>query len=182
MGAAISLRDDFSSADLHGFAKASRDADQTRRLLALAALYDGARRAEAARIGGVGRQVIRDWVVRFNAHGPQGLIDGKAMGRAAKLNDAQRRALADIVEQGPIPAINDVVRWRLIDLKQWIWEEFSISLHKSSVSRELRALGFVKMTARPRHQGQNELVLEDFKKTSIASLRRSPRVSLTARK
>ena len=182
MGAAISLRDDFSSADLHDFAKASKDADQTRRLLALAAIYDGARRTEAARIGGVGRQVIRDWVVRFNAHGPQGLIDGKAKGKPPKLNDAQRQALADIVEQGPVPAVHDVVRWRLIDLKQWIWEEFSISLHKSSVSRELRALGFVKMTARPRHQGQNELVLEDFKKTSIASWRRSPRALPTGRK
>ena len=182
MGAAISLREDFSSADLHDFSKASKDADQTRRLLALAAIHDGARRIEAARIGGVGRQVIRDWVVRFNAHGPQGLIDGKAKGKPPKLNDTQRQALADIVEQGPVPAVDDVVRWRLIDLKQWIWEEFSISLHKSSVSRELRALGFVKMTARPRHQGQNEFVLEDFKKTSVASWWRSPRALPPARK
>ena len=180
MGAAISLRGDFSSADLHDLAKASKDADQTRRLLALASIYDGARRSEAARIGGVGRQVIRDWVVRFNAQGPEGLIDGQSTGKPAKLNEAQRQALAAIVEQGPIPAIHDVVRWRLIDLQQWIWEEFSISLHKSSVSRELRALGFVKMTVRPRHQGQNELALQDFKKTSSASWRRSPRASPTA--
>ena len=122
MGAAILLRDDFSSTDLHHFAKASKDADQTRRLLALAAIYDGARRGEAAGIGGVGRQIIRDWVVRFNGHGPQGLIDGKAKSKPRKLNDAQRQALADIVESGPIPAIHDVVRWRLIDLKQWIWD------------------------------------------------------------
>lgn len=177
MGTAIALRDDFSAADMRRLAKASKDAGQTRRLLALAVIYDGSRRTEAARIGGVGLQVVRDWVLRFNTHGPDGLITRKASGSPPKLNDAQRQALSDIVEQGPIPAIHDVVRWRLIDLKQWIWDKFAISLHKSSVSRELRALGFVKMTARPRHQAQNEFALEAFKKTSQPHWRKSPKVS-----
>jgi transposase len=182
MSSGIPLRADFDGTRLRRLARSSKDAKQSRRLLALAAIYDGARRNEAARIGSVTLQVIRDWVLRFNAAGLDGLLDRKAPGFTPKLNAVQRQALSDIVEQGPIPAIHGVVRWRLIDLKQWIWDEFAISLHKSSVSRELRALGFVKMTARPRHQGQNELVLEDFKKTSIASWRRSPRVSPTARK
>ena len=109
-------------------AKASKDAGQSRRLLALAEIYDGGRRTEAARIGTVGLQVVRDWVLRFNAKGPDGLIDGKATGKPAKLNDRQRQALARLVESGPIPAIHGVVRWRRKDLAHWIFEEFRISV------------------------------------------------------
>jgi transposase len=166
MGAAIALREDFDGPGLRRLAKASKDAAQSRRLLTLAEIYDGGRRSDAARLGGVGLQVVRDWVLRFNAEGPNGLIDRKAPGNPSKLNQSQRQALAEIVEQGPIPAIHSVVRWRLKDLAQWIWDEFGISLAETTVSRELKAMGFVKLTARPRHHAQNELVLEDFKKTS----------------
>ncbi len=166
MCAAIALRDDFEGPGLRRLAKASKDAGQSRRLLALAEIYDGGRRTDAARIGDVGLQIIRDWVLRFNMEGPAGLIDRKAPGRSPKLNDAQRQALAEMVEQGPIPAIHGVVRWRLKDLAQWICEEFRISMDKTTVGRELKALGFVKITARPRHHAQNEFAIEDFKKTS----------------
>ena len=137
---------------------------QSRRLLALAEIYDGGARSDAARIGGVGLQVIRDWVLRFNAEGPGGLIDRKAPGNPPKLNDGQRRALARIVESGPIPAIHGVVRWRLKDLVAWIREEYRISLDETTVGRELKALGFRRISARPRHYAQNELAIEDFKK------------------
>ena len=80
MGSAIALREDFDSTDLRRFSRTTKDAGQSRRLLALAEIYDGGRRTDAARIGGVGLQVIRDWVLRFNADGPEGLIDGKAWG------------------------------------------------------------------------------------------------------
>lgn len=173
MGRAIALRDDFDGQQLRRLAKASKDASQIRRLLALAEIYDGGRRTDAARVGAVGLQVIRDWVLRFNAKGPEGLIDGKAPGKPSKLNDGQRRALARIVEDGPIPAIHGVVRWRRKDLALWIFEEFGISLEESSVGRELRALGFRKISARPRHKGQNEFAIEAFKKTSPPSWRRS---------
>ena len=83
----------------------------------------------------------------------------------------------EIVEEGPIPAIHGVVRWRLKDLAQWIWDKFRISLTEPTVSRELKAMGFTKMTARPRHHAQNELALEDFKKTSRPSWRSSASVS-----
>src|SRR3954454_22771522 len=132
-------------------AKATRDAGQSRRLLALAEIYDGGSRTKAARIGGVGLQTIRDWVVRFNARGPEDLIDGKAPGNACKLNDRQRQALVNIVKSGPMPAIHGVVRWRLKDLAMWVWEEFRISLSETTLSRELRALGYRKLSARPRH-------------------------------
>ena len=131
------------------------------------------RAKDAARMSGVGLQVIRDWVLRFNADGPNGLIDRKASGPSPKLNNEQRRALARVVENGPIPAIHGVVRWRLKDLAQWIWEEFRIALDETTVGREVKALGFAKISARPRHHAQNALVIEDFKKTSPPRWRRS---------
>ncbi len=173
MGSAIALREDFDGAVLRRLAKTTKDVGQSRRLLALAEIYDGGRRMEGARIGGVGLQVIRDWVLRFNVDGPAGLVDRKACGALPKLNDSQRRALAAIIESGPIPAIHGVVRWRLKDLVLWIFEEFRISLDESTVSRELKALGFRKLSARPRHYAQNELAIEDFKKTSAPRWRRS---------
>ncbi len=160
--------------------KATKDAAQSRRLLALAEIYDGGARSDAARIGGVGLQVIRDWVLRFNADGPNGLIDRKPPGQPPKLNDEQRQALARVVENGPIPAIHGVVRWRLKDLTQWIWEEFHISLDETTVGRELKALGFRKISARPRHYAQNELAIEDFKKVSRPRWARSEQSSRTA--
>lgn len=167
MGRPLDLREDFDGPALRRLARSSKSAPQARRLLALAQVYDGGSRSEAARIGGVTLQIVRDWVIRFNARGPDGLLDGKAPGRSSILSDAQRRALVEAVERGPIPAIHGVVRWRLIDLVQWLHEEFSVSLDETTVSRELKKLGYVKLTARPRHHAQNELAMEAFKKGAL---------------
>ena len=164
MGAAIGLRTDFDGATLRRLARMTKNANQSRRLLALAEIYDGSSRSDAARISGVGLQIVRDWVVRFNARGPDGLIDGKAPGNRPKLNDAQRQALVAIVESSPTPAIHGVVRWRLIDLAHWLYEEFTVSLDETTVGRELKKLGYVKLTARPRHHAQDTEALEAFKK------------------
>ena len=166
MSVPILLRRDFSASRLRSLAKKSKDGPQARRLLTLAAIYDGATRSEAAKIGGVGLQIIRDWVLRFNAQGPDGLLDRKPPGQPSKLNDGQRRAIAQIIESGPIPAVHGVVHWRLIDLAQWIFEEFRITIAKQTLSRELRAMGYRKLSARPRHYAQAEGAIENFKKTS----------------
>ena len=166
MSVPIPLRGDFKASQLRGLARKTKDGPQARRLLTLAAIYDGATRTEAAKIGGVGLQVIRDWVLRFNARGPDGLLDVKPPGQPSKLNDGQRQAIARMIESGPIPAVHGVVRWRLIDLAQWIFEEFRITVAKQTLSRELRAMGYRKLSARPRHHAQADGVIEDFKKTS----------------
>jgi len=171
---AVGVRGDYAAAQLHALAKRSEDANQTRRLLALAAIYDGGSRSEAAKIGGVGLQTVRDWVLAFNVEGPAGLIDGKAPGNTPLLNDERRQALRAIVESGPIPAVHGVVRWRLIDLAQWVFEEFRISISKQTLSRELRALGLRKLSARPRHHAQDAEALAAFKKTSPRASPRSP--------
>jgi len=174
MGVAVRLREDFTSSRLRELAKGSKCADQTRRLLALAEIYDGRSRSDAARLGGVGLQIVRDWVVAFNADGPDGLLNGKAPGRAPILNDDQRQALGAMVESGPFPAIHGVVRWRLVDLAQWVFEEFRLSISKQTLSRELRAMGFRKLSARPRHHAQDTDALEAFKKTFPPAWTRSP--------
>ena len=180
MAAPIDLRNDFDSVSLRRLAKRTRDATQSRRLLALAEVYDGGSRTDASRIGGVGLQIIRDWVLRFNARGPDGLVDGKSPGAPSKLNADHRRALAEVVEAGPVPAVDGVVRWRRKDLARWLLETFAISLDETTVGRELKALGFAKISARPRHYAQNELAVEAFKKTSPPNWRRSGRGSRKA--
>ena len=173
MSIPIPLRGDFNAAQLRGLAKKSKDGPQARRLLALAAIYDGATRTEAAKIGGVTLQIIRDWVLKFNAHGPEGLIDRKAPGPTPRLNDEHRAALTAIVESGPIPAAHGVVRWRIVDLCQWIFEQFRVVVSQQTMSRELRALNYRKLSARPRHHAQAAGAIEDFKKASLRAWRRS---------
>src|SRR5258708_4577920 len=158
------LRQDFDASQLRGLARKTKDGPQARRLLALGAKYDGATRAEAAKTGGVGLQIIRDWVLRFNDRGPDGLLDGKSTGQPSKLNDTQRQAIAGMIESGPIPAVHGVVRWRLIDLAQWIFEEFRVTIAKQTLSRELRAMGYRKLSARPRPQAQAGGTSEYLKK------------------
>ena len=109
----IPLRADFDATQVLALARTSEDARQVRRLLALAAIYDGASRTEATRIGAVTLQIVHDWVVKFNMHGPAGLIDRKAPGQPPRLNSTHREALAAIIESGPIPAVYGVVRWRI---------------------------------------------------------------------
>jgi transposase len=169
----VRLRLDFDAARVRGAARESRDARQVRRLLALAAIYEGASRTQAATIGGVTLQIVRDWVLRFNAHGPKGLIDRKAPGQPRRLNERHRAALAAMIESGPIPAVHGVVRWRIIDLCQWLWEEFRIGVSKQTLGRELRAMGYRKLSARPRHHAQAAGAIEAFKKTGRRCWRRS---------
>ena len=166
----FALRSDFDAEMVRVAAKRSKDGPQARRLLALAAIYEGASRSEAAKIGGVTLQILRDWVLKFNAHGPDGLIDRKPPGQAPRLNDMHRAALAAIIESGPIPAAHG---GRIVDLCQWVWEEFRVGVAKQTLSRELRAMGYHKLSARPRHHAQAAGAIEDFKKVSPSVWRRS---------
>ena len=116
---AIKLRDDFDARMIKVEAKRSKNGAQARRLMALAAIYEGTTRARAAEIGGVTRQIIRDWVLKFNALGPPGLIDRKQSGQSTRLNHTHREGIVAIVESGPVPASHGVVRWRIVDLCQY---------------------------------------------------------------
>jgi len=173
MAAAIKVRTDHTSTDLRRFSRRCEDADQVRRLLAVALILDGGSRSEAAKIAGVTLQVVRDWVLRFNEGGPEYLATRKAPGRASILNDEQRARLAEQVEAGPIPAAHGVVRWRLADLAQWVWDEFRLSVTRQTLGRELRAMGYRKLSARPRHRGQKPEDIDVFKKISLPAWHKS---------
>lgn len=160
----IALRPDFDATMTRAAARSSKDGGQTRRLLALATIYDGASRTQAARIGGVTLQIIRDWVVKFNAEGPDGLMDRKPPGQPPRLKATHHAALIKMIEDGPDPEVHGVVRWRLIDLAQRLREDFKLEVSKQTLSRELRRLGYRKLSARPRHQAQDPLALNAFKK------------------
>ncbi|HSS63419.1 MAG TPA: helix-turn-helix domain-containing protein, partial [Gammaproteobacteria bacterium] len=126
MASSVRLQDDCEAAELRALTERSRDPRQVRRLLALAAVYAGMSRPEAARVGGMDRQTPRDWAHRFNAEGPEGLTARPRAGRPRQLSDAQMEKLAETVETGPDPARDGVIRWRRIDLKRVIEERFGV--------------------------------------------------------
>lgn len=165
MSAAIALRDDFDADILRDLAVKSKDADQARRLLALAVIYDGMDREDAARLGGMDRQTLRDWVHRFNQQGPDGLINVKPSGRPSKLSAAQKEELRQLVETGPDPQMHGVVRWRCVDLKRVLGERFAVDLSEVSLGRVLKQLGYSHISGRPQHPVQDESAIAAFKKT-----------------
>src|SRR3974377_2466395 len=175
MGAAVAIRTDFSAGELRGLAKGAEDADQARRLLSLAAVRDGMNRKAAAEIGAMDRQTLRDWVHRFNEKGPEGLINAKAPGPRPKLSPEQKQELKRIVEAGPDPAIDGVVRWRCVDLRRVIKERFAVDLDEVSIGRVLKELGFAHVSPRPQHPKQDPQAIEAFKKTFQRGWRRRPR-------
>ena len=170
MPAALPLRSDFDNQTLRGLARRCEDSNQSRRLLSLAAVCDGMSRTQAARIGGMDRQTLRHWVLRFNKDGPEGLFDRWSPGPTRRLSDDQLHELATIVETGPDVQTDGVVRWRRVDLQAVIKERFGVEYGERWVSQILHDLGFSHMSARPQHPKQDARVIEAFKKTSPTHL------------
>jgi transposase len=169
-GTGIELREDFTAMQLRKLSRRCSDTRQVRRLLALAAIYDGMSRADAARIGGMDRQTLRDWVHRFNAEGPDGLTNRPGAGCPRRLNEEQMKELAQIIETGPDLEVDGVVRWRRIDLTRVIEERFGVVYRERSISDLVNHLGFSRLSARPQHPKQDKRVIEAFKKTSPTRL------------
>src|SRR6185369_15135922 len=180
MGTAVAVRADFSSQKLRRLATRVRDAAQARRLLAIAGALDGAAREEAAKIGGMDRQTLRDWVIRFNDQGPDGLINKSSPGAPGKLSKEHKAYLARLIEEGPIPAIHGVVRWRACDLIMQLHEKFGISVSDDTIYRALKELGFSHVSARPKAYKQDPDAIDAFKKTLPYAWRRSAKSSRRA--
>ena len=160
------MRTDVSADELRRLAAATKNANQSRRLLSIAAVLDGMSRPDAARVGGMDRQTLRDWVHRFNERGPDGLTDSWSKGKPPRLSAAQQAELARLVETGPDRAVHGVVRWRRVDLQAVIAERFGVAYHERTVGKLLHQLGFSHVSARPRHPAQDEQTVAAFKKTS----------------
>jgi transposase len=161
---AVRLRENYSAEALRALARRSKDVNQSRRLLSLAAVRDGMDRGAAAKIGGMDRQTLRDWVHRFNASGPEGLFDNWTDGPKPRLSEDQLIQFARIVEVGPDREQDGVVRWRRVDLKRVIAERLGVDFHPRYVGKLLKKLGFSHISARPRHPAQDARIVEGFKK------------------
>lgn len=164
--AAIALKEGLSADEFRQAARASDDTRQVCRLLALAAIRDGMSRTAAAKIGGMDRQTLCDWVHAYNDHGIEGLINETSPGRPPKLSSEQKAEIKALVEKGPDPATDGVVRWRCIDLARIAKSRFGVSVDEDTIGRLLRELGFSRISARPKHPEQLGGAVDTFKKTS----------------
>jgi transposase len=166
MAAAVAItRDEHSAADLRREATRTQDADAARRMLALALVKEGWSRTAAARACGMDRQTLRDWVHRYNAEGLAGLADRPRPGRPPRLSEAQMTELEALVEKGPDPDTDGVLRWRRLDLKALIATCFAVTVHERTVSKLLHKLAFAKLSVRPQHPKSVPQAQEAFKKT-----------------
>ncbi len=166
MAAVAITRTDMSVADLRAAARASADASQASRILAIAMVLDGFSRVDAARLCGMDRQTLCDWVHRYNEEGLEGLADRPRSGRPASLSWIEQGKLASWVEQGADLARDGVVRFRRADLRDRIAAEFGVELHERSVGKLLRRLDFRHLSVRPQHPQSDLEAQETFKKTS----------------
>ena len=162
MAVAITRRE-FSAGDLRREAARVRDAKAARRMLAIALVLEGVDRKTAAETCGMDRQTLRDWVHRYNAEGLAGLADRRSLGPQRRLSAEQKALLAARVEAGPDPKVDRVVRWRRIDLKRWIEVEFGVVMHERTVGKQLKELGYRRLSVRPRHPKADEAAQEAFK-------------------
>jgi transposase len=183
MVAAVAIsRRDYTAGELRDAAKRTDDADAARRMLALALVLEGKSRSEAATTCGMDRQILCDWVHRYNAEGLEGLHNRTAPGAKPRLSPEQEREVADLVRNGPDLAKHGVVRWRRIDLAHVIEQRYGVKLAERSVGELLRRLGFRRISVRPRCPEQDGLAQEAHKKTfPIWSLPPSPRMRATSR-
>jgi transposase len=165
-------RRDLSATELRRQAARSQDADAARRMLAIALVLDGHSRADAAATCGMDRQTLRDWVHRYNAEGLAGLHDRPRSGRKPRLTPEQMAELEKVVEQGPDPAQDGVVRWRRVDLQALIKTRFDVALHERSVGKLLHRLGFARLSVRPQHPSSEPEAQETFKKRLVSWCRR----------
>jgi transposase len=157
---------DLSVAELRRQARRSDDADQARRILAIALVLEGGSREAAARAAGAQRQTLRDWVIRYNAEGLAGLKDRPKPGRTPRLRGDNLKAFDRLVDDGPDIATDKAVRWRCADLKEVAKDRFGVSLSERSIGRVLGKLRFVRLSARPQHPNADPAAQEAFKKTS----------------
>lgn len=155
-------RTEHTAAMLRGHATRSTEVAIARRLLALALVLDGHKRADAARSAGMDRQTLCDWVHRYNADGLAGLGDRHGGGASSRLSPEQEAEVADWIRAGPDVEVDGVVRWRCVDIQARIARLFGVSLHKRSIGKLLHRLRFARVSTRPRHLKADPAVQASF--------------------
>jgi len=166
MGAAIAIRDDIPAEELRRLARQESDGRVACRLLGVANAVDGMRRAEAARRAGMDRQTLRDWVLRFNVAGVEGLRDRPKSGRPGWLDEGQLAAFKALVLRGPEPERDGVSSWRAKDLCRLVEARLGVAYSENGMLRLLHDLGLSWQKARPVHPEADPKAQVRFKKNS----------------
>ena len=160
---ALTIRGDRTPVVLRKLAKAETDTRVARRLLAIANALSGMSRKEAAEAAGMDRQTLRDWVIRYNAHGPDGLSDCWGDGRPPRLEPHEQAELIRIVLEGPDPE-SGLSAFTREDLVRLCEARFGKTFHPASLGRLLKRLGFSRQKARPSHPQKDPAQAEAFKR------------------
>jgi transposase len=160
----LEIRRDRTPVVLRKMAKSEKDCRVARRILAIANALDGMSRAEAARSAGMDRQTLRDWVLRYNAHGIDGLADRWEGGRPPTFSLEEQAELMRIVLAGPDPETSGLSAYTLEDLAVICAERFGKRMHPWSLGRLLKRLGFSRQKTRPYHPEADEAAQAAFKK------------------
>ena len=164
MGQPIEITNlEYSAADLRRLASREKDGQVVRRLLALAMILEGHSRTEAAEMNGMDRQTLRDWVHRYNAEGLAGLISRVGLGPAPLLNETQMAELLALVLNGPDPEVDQVVRWRCVDLQEQVARRFSVNTTERTIDRWLRQMNLTQLQPRPFQPKKDLAAQETFK-------------------
>jgi transposase len=171
--AQLDIRRDRTPAVLRKLAKAEADARVSRRLLAIANALSGMSRMDAARSAGMDRQTLRDWVLRYNAHGVAGLVDQWKGGRPPMLTAAEQTELLEIVLAGPDPEKDGFCAFTRDDLCAIAKKKFGKSMHPVSMGRILRRLDLSRQKARPTHPLKDPAAAAAFKKSPKTSRKNS---------
>jgi transposase len=172
MGVAVTItRTEHTAAELRAFAAKSQNTAQSRRLLAIAMVLDGASRGEAALRTGMDRQSLRDWVHRYNETGIAGLLPRLPPGPKPKLTTAQMAELRELVLAGPVPKQHKVVRWRCLDLRQEVAQRFKVTVPERTIGKWLRKLKLTRLQPRPFHPKKDDAAQQAFKQNFCAILK-----------
>ena len=166
MSAPVAIRTDIPAGKLRRLARREANGRVACRLLALANVLDGMSREAAAGRAGMDRQTLRDWVIRFNAEGVDGLRDRPKIGRPSRLDDGQLAALKALVLRGPDPERDGVSSWRAKDLCRIVEGRFGVGYTENGMLRLLHDLGLSWQKARPVHPEADPKARERFKKNS----------------
>jgi transposase len=160
------IRDDISAGRLRRLARRETDGRVASRLLGLANALDGMDRGQAARLAGMDRQTLRDWVIRFNAEGVEGLRDRPKSGRPPWLDEGQLATLKALVLRGPDPERDGVSTWRAKDLCRIVEARFGVRYAENGMLRLLHDLGLSWQKPRPIHPEADRQAQARFKKNS----------------
>jgi transposase len=163
--AALEIRKDRSPTVLRKLAKAESDVRVARRLLAIANALDGVNREAAARSAGMDRQTLRDWVIRYNEHGIDGLLDRWGDGRPPTYSAEEQAELIRIVLAGPDPETSGLSAYTLEDLADICAQRFGKRMHPWALGRLLKRLGLSRQKARPSHPLKDPAAAAAFKKS-----------------